>query len=120
MNGSLNEMSDEQLDFFLARIVAEVRKVDGKEYPGKTIYEMLNSIQTYLRIECNRNLTLIDKTSRVFRNLNSALNFVMKEKARQGFGVEVTQAHFISEEQENYLWEQGLLGSSNGCCLEIL
>ena len=75
MNGSLNEMSDEQLDFFLARIVAEVRKVDGKEYPGKTIYEMLNSIQTYVRRECNRNLTLIDKTSRVhvFRNLNSAL-----------------------------------------------
>ena len=82
---------------------------------GKTIYEMLNSIQTYLRRECNRNLTLIDKTSRVFRNLNSALNFVMKERAGQGFGVEVTQAHFISEEQENYLWEQGLLGSSNGC-----
>ena len=40
----------------------------------------------------------------------------MKERAGQGFGVKVTQAHFISEEQENYLWEQGLLGSSNGCC----
>ena len=39
----------------------------------------------------------------------------MKERAGQGFGVKVTQAHFISEEQENYLWEQGLLGSSNGC-----
>ena len=84
MNGSLNEMSDEQLDFFLARIVAEVRKVDGKEYPGKTIYEMLNSIQTYLRIECNRNLTLIDKTSRVFRNLNSALILLWKKEQGKG------------------------------------
>ena len=46
--------------------------MDGKEYPGKTIYEMLNSIQTYSRIECNRNLALIDKTSRVFRNLKQS------------------------------------------------
>ena len=56
-----------------------MRKVDGKEYPGKTIYEMLSIIQTYLRVECKRNVTLIDKTSSVFRNLNAALNFVMKE-----------------------------------------
>ena len=103
--------------FFLTRAVAEVRKEDGKEYPGNTIYEILSSIQIYLRVEGKRNITLIDKTSRVFRNLNSALNFVMKEKARQGFGVEVTQAHFISEEQKNYLWEQVLLRSSNGCLL---
>ena len=34
-------MSDEDLDFFLARFVAEVRKEDGQEYPGKTIYEMI-------------------------------------------------------------------------------
>ena len=34
INTSLQEMFDEQLDFFLGRFVAEVRKVDGKEYPG--------------------------------------------------------------------------------------
>ena len=107
-------MSDDHLDHFLARFVAEVRKVDGKEYPEKTIYEMINSIQTYLRVECKRNLTLIDKSSCVFRKLNSALNYVLKDRAQQGLGVEICQAKGITEEQENYLWLHGFLGSSNG------
>ena len=42
VNASLEEMSDEQLDFFLARFVAGVRKTDGAEYPGRTIYEMIS------------------------------------------------------------------------------
>ena len=114
LHASLEEMSDDDLDHFLARFVAEVRKVDGKEYPGKTIYEMINSIQTYLRVECKRNLTLIDKSSCVFRKLNSALNYVLKDRAQQGLGVEICQAKGITEEQENYLWLHGFLGSSNG------
>ena len=57
----IDEMSDEILDFTLARFVAEVRKEDGQEYPGKTIYEILSSIQMYLRVQYKRNITLIDK-----------------------------------------------------------
>jgi hypothetical protein len=32
----------------------------------------------------------------------------MKERAAQGIGVKTEQAKFITEEQENYLWEHGL------------
>ena len=109
----IDEMSDEMLDFTLARFVAEVRKEDGQEYPGKTLYEILSSIQMYLRVQCKRNITLIDKKGCTFRNLNSALNFLMKERARQGIGVHVNQANLITQEQENYLWEHGFLGSEN-------
>ena len=49
INKNLDKMSDEQLDFVLARFIAEVRKEDGQEYPGKTLYEMIDSIQT----KCN-------------------------------------------------------------------
>ena len=38
VNEDLDEMSDEQLDFALARFLAEVRKKDGQEYLGKTSY----------------------------------------------------------------------------------
>ena len=31
----IDEMSDEMLNFSSARFVAEVRKEDGQEYPGK-------------------------------------------------------------------------------------
>ena len=81
MNASLDEMFDDQLDFCLARFVAEMRKTNGSEYPGRTIFEMISSIQAYMRVVCKRNLNLIDKTGCVFRSLNSALNFVMKERA---------------------------------------
>ena len=33
----IQEDIDEMLNFTLARFVAEVRKEDGQEYPGKTI-----------------------------------------------------------------------------------
>ena len=45
---------------------------------------MIGSIQTFLRVKCKRNVSLIDKTGCSFRSLNSELNFQMKEKAGQG------------------------------------
>ena len=51
LNQRIDEMSDEDLDFFLPWFVAEVRKEDGQEYPGKTIYEMTCSLQCYLRFQ---------------------------------------------------------------------
>ena len=51
LNQRIDEMSDEDLDFFLGRFVAEVRKEDGQEYPVKTIYEMICSLQCYLRFQ---------------------------------------------------------------------
>ena len=58
---SLDAMSEQELDFFLAQFIAEVRKQDREEYPGKTIYEMISSIQGYLRKVCKQDLYLIDK-----------------------------------------------------------
>ena len=113
INENLDEISDEQLDFVLARFISEVRKEDGQEYPGKTLYEMMSSIQTFLRVKCKRNVTLIDKTGCKFRSLNSALNFQMKEKAGQGIGLVVNKANLITDEQEDYLWENGFFGSEN-------
>lgn len=54
-------MSDEDLDFFLTRFFAEVRKQDGQEYPDKTIYEMICSFQSYLRFQRKGPPFLIDK-----------------------------------------------------------
>ena len=43
----IDEMFDEMLDFILARFVAELRKEDCQEYPGKNLHEILSSIQVY-------------------------------------------------------------------------
>ena len=41
------------------------------------------------------------------------MNFQIKEKAAQGVGVVINQAKFITKDQENFLWENGFLGSKN-------
>ena len=111
LNQRIDEMSDEDLDFFLARFVAEVRKEDGQEYPSKTIYEMICSLLCYLRFNCKEPLFLIDKKGCKFRNLNSALNFVVKERAEEGIGSITSQAEVITPDQMEYLWQNGFLGS---------
>ena len=111
LNQRIAEMSDEDLDFFLARFVAEVRKEDGQEYPGKTIYEMICSLQCYLRFQRKGPLFLIDKKGCKFRNLNSALNFVLKERAGEGIGSITSKAEVITPDQMEYLWQNGFLGS---------
>lgn len=109
----IQELSEEELDFFLARFVAEVRKEDSSEYPGKTIYEMISSLQGYLRHCCKRDLYLIDKKGCKFRSLNSSLNFNLKDRAGQGLGTVTKQAEIITPSKIDYLWERGFLGSSS-------
>ena len=79
------------------------------EYPGKTIYEMICSLQCYLRFQRKGSLFLIDKKGCKFRNLNSALNFALKERAGEGIGT--SQAEVITPDQMEYLWQNGFLGS---------
>jgi len=45
--------------------------------------------------------------------LNSALNFQLKQRASAGLGVDIKQPKVISENDENYLWEQGYLPNGN-------
>ena len=111
LNHRIAEMSDEDLDFFLARFVAEVRKEDGQEYPGKTIYEMICSLQCYLRFQRKGPLFLIDKKCCKFRNLNSALDFVLKERAGEGIGRITSKAEVITPDQMEYLWQNGFWAS---------
>ena len=90
INESVNEMSEEQLDFVLTRFISEAITEDGQEYPGKT----LGSIQTFLRVQCKRNVTLIDNKGCTFRSLNSALNFQIKEKAASRCGWQSSKIHY--------------------------
>ena len=100
----------EDLHGVLGNFVAEVRKEGQKEYPGKTLYEVICCIQGYFRIERQRNITLVDKKGCNFRKYNSAFNFQIKQRASAGVGVDVKQAKVISESDENYLWSMVIQG----------
>lgn len=72
---------------------------------------MICSLQCYLRFQRKGPLFLIDKKGCKFRNLNSALNFVLKERAGEGIGSITSQAEVITPDQMEYLWQNGFLGS---------
>ena len=103
-------MSHKDLDFFLARFAAEVRKEDGQEYHAKTIYEKICSLQCYLHFQRKGPLFVIDKTGCKFHNLNSTLNFVLKEREGEVISSITSQAEVITPDQIEYLWQNGFFG----------
>ena len=71
-------------------LVTHSSESDGQEYPGKTLNEMFVDFksgatsllfQVYLRVQCKRDLTLIDlRKGYTFRDVNSALKSRAKNR----------------------------------------
>ena len=101
-------ISEKELDEHLTRFIVEARKQDGSRYPGSTLHAILVSIQKYLALE-GRHVQLI-------RNLNMptityALDKEMRESASAGLGNYVRQVDPVTEEHEEALWAQNVLGT---------
>lgn len=107
----LLEMTDDELNYSLARFVQEVKKVDGSEYPANTLFEMICSIQKYLQ-EHSRKVQLLQDD--IFRELQRSLDAVMKSRNKEGLGLVKKQARIITLHEETILWEKGLLGKESG------
>ena len=92
----------------LCNFIPEVTKVkDGSDYPGKTLYEMVTSIQKYLN-QNNAFWKLLDHNE--FCDVCTILDNVMKERASINIGTVKRQASYIDVNVENELWEKGKLG----------
>ena len=92
----------------MCQFIPEVTKVhDGKDYPGKTLYEMVRLVQKFLH-ENDKPWKVIDGPE--FLPVKTVLDNVMKERAQQNLGMVKKQAQFITLEHENQLWDRGVLG----------
>ena len=98
------------LCFALTRFVTEVRKLDGELFPGKTLYEIIVSVQMYLETQ-GFNWKLID--DKEFTDLKFTLDNVMKSNTSAGIGISVRQADVLTFSDEDYLWRNGFLGKTN-------
>ena len=83
---------------------------DGSDYPGKTLYEMVTSIQKFLH-QNGLPWKLIDGPE--FISVRTVLDNVIKERASMNIGMVTKQAQFISTEIESEMWERGILGEAN-------
>ena len=50
VHADLDTMPEEDLNEVLSQFIGEVRKEDGGRYPGKTLHELISSLQKYFEL----------------------------------------------------------------------
>ena len=93
----------------LCSFVNEVRRKDGKEYPGKTLYDLVLCVQFYLE-QKGIFWKLIDGEE--FMRLKFTLDNLMKKRCAERLGGTMSSDP-ISFGQEEVLWEKGILGEQS-------
>ena len=88
----------------------ETRKADGEHYPPDTLYVICSGLQRYVR-ETRPEINIFKDPS--FSGFQRTLDSEMKRLRSLGLGVKKKQAEPITSEEEDLLWERGLLGESN-------
>ena len=97
----------DSLHFALCRFLTEVKKLDGSDYPGRTLYDIVICVQFHL--EClGYSYKLISEDG--FRDIKFTLDNLMKQRTSAGLGIQVWKAQVLSSTDEDYLWTLGLLG----------
>ena len=107
---TLQEMTKDELNFAISRFIQEIHKKDGSEYPGKTLRDLVLSIQMYLETQ-DMKFKLLDDPD--FNQVRNTLDNVMKEKASRGVGTRTKQAQEITEDEEDSLWRCSALGDDD-------
>ena len=104
----LNHMIPKQLDEYLSRFIKEVRmQKDGERYPPNTLHQLITSIQKGLQLEGIQIQLLNNKE---LPRLTLALESEMQKSAKIGLGMKTRKADPITIDQEQSLWDEGVLG----------
>ena len=110
LHNSLEVMSDEELNCWLALFVCEVRKANGSKYLPNTLHGMVALIQHYLKGK-KRIVRLFNDDK--FSFLRDALDAMMKESGSDGLELTKKQGEIITLDEEEQLWSKGVLGDSS-------
>ena len=106
----LLNLSNSDLNTTLSSFILSLKKRDGCEYTSGSLFSVITAIQKHLEINGKRVFFFNDDQ---FGTLKTCLDNTMKSVTKQGVGLVKKQAQVISKEQENSLWEQGLLGTES-------
>ena len=92
----------------LCRFITEVKKVDGSEFPSRTLYDIVICLQFWLETQ-GFAWKLLNEDE--FQDLRFTLHNVMKERVENGIGCRVRKAEVLTFTDEDLLWSLGLLGT---------
>ena len=103
-------ITEENAIYTLVCFLTEVKKLDGSDFPPRTLYDILICVQFHLENLGFGWRLLIDDT---FKNVKFTLDNLMKLRTSQGLGTTVKKAQVLMPFDEDLLWSLGLLGSQN-------
>ena len=104
----VQNLSKQLLSTAVCKFITEVKKVDGSDFPSRTMYDIVICLQFWLESN-GLNWKLISE----FSDVKWTLDNVMKIHYQQGVGNKVRQAEIVSFSDEELMWSLGLLGMHN-------
>ncbi len=106
---TLTKLNKVSLSYALSNFIMEVKKRDGTDFLGQTLYQIVVCIQFYLETQGHEWKVIDDP---VFIRFKNTLDNVMKERAKAGLGRTVS-ATPITLTDEDKMWANGILGEDD-------
>ena len=103
-------ITPDSLIFGVSRFITEVKKLDGSDFPGKTLYDLVICIQFHLE---TMGIAWHLLSNEMFNDVKFTLDNMMKLRTSQGIGLSVRKAQVLSKTDEDFLWSCDLLGCKN-------
>ena len=100
----------ESLKFALCHFIMGIKKVNGEDFPGKTLYHIVVCVQFHL--EC-MGFAFKVINDPAFQDLKFMLDNTMKVRVSHGIGISVCKADVTTPMDEDLLWSLGLLSTSH-------
>ena len=97
-----------EMNFWLSRFVLEIRKKNSEPYPPNTLYQVVSGLQRFLREHGRADIKIFENPA--LHGFKATIDGEMKRLNKTGKYVNKKQAQPIAVEQEDRLWELGLLG----------
>ena len=110
----LENVSDpKELSKWLSAFVIGTRTTEGKEYVPRTIIMLLAGLHRFVveRNPYSEYLNFMNKKDPSFRGLWSTCDRLFRQLRGKGIGSKPKTTTLISSEDEDILWEKGILGS---------
>ena len=101
----------ESLKFALCRFIMEIKKVNGDDFLGKTLYHIVVCVAVSLGSVWALPFKVINDPA--FQDLKYTLDNTMKARVSHGIGISVHKADVITATDEDLLWSLGLLSTSH-------
>ena len=97
---------------WLTRFVAETRTTQGKPYPPSTLYQLLTGLLRQMKDVAPGALNFLDKRDLHLKPLHNSLDSLFRNLRTRNIGTSVQHTEIFTKEEEQMLWDTGVLGTS--------